>query len=155
MTSTETLSRIARILARLVAGEQPSARDLAGAPLAHAWSIVAGADTYRIRAVIAMPPDIHERWRVVMLLAIDPAAGWALVLAGDQVAWWVLGDPLPGDEASDHEAGDIARRAADWARRNGAEGRRNSAEGSRHSGEGTHNGAGGRDGRPLHCGGPR
>jgi hypothetical protein len=119
LTSTETLSRIACILARLVAGEQPSARDLAGAPLAHAWSMVAGADTYRIRAVIAMPPDIHDRWRVVVLLAIDPAAGWALVLAGDQVAWWVLGDPLPGDESLDHEADDIARRAVAWGSRDG------------------------------------
>jgi hypothetical protein len=144
LTSTETLSRIVRILARLVAGEQPSGRDLAGAPLAHAWSMVAGADTYRIRAVIAMPPDIHERWRVVVLLAIDPAAGWALVLAGDQVAWWVLGDPLPGDESLDHEAGDIARRAATWASGKSREGSRQSAEASR-------NGDGSRDGRPPHC----
>ena len=139
LTSTETLSRIARILARLAAAERPSSRELAGAPLASSWSIVAGADTYRIRAVTAMPPDIHERWRNVTLLALDDAAGWALVLAGEHVSWWVLGDPMPGGELPEDSA-EIARRAAAWGSRNGGEGSRNGGEGSRQSGEGRPNG---------------
>ena len=119
MTSAETLQRIAHVLARLAAGEQPNARDLAGAPLAKSWSIVTGEETFRIRAVTAMPPDIHARPRVVPLLAIDSATGWALVLVDDRIAWWVLGSPLPNSEAA-REPGEVLRRATAWTSRLGA-----------------------------------
>jgi hypothetical protein len=119
LSSIETLRRISRILERLVAGEQPGARELAGAPVAHSWSIATGEETYRIRAVIATAPDIHERPRIVTLLAIDRAAGWALVLVGNQVSWWLLGQSLPGDEMARDEPGEVAQRAAAWTSRHG------------------------------------
>jgi hypothetical protein len=113
----ESLRRISRILERLAAGEQPSARELAGAPLAHSWSVAKGEETYRIRAVIAMAPDIHERPRIVTLLAIDRAAGWALVLVANQVSWWLLGTPLPGEATARDEPAEVAQRAAAWTSR--------------------------------------
>jgi hypothetical protein len=116
LTAVETLRRITEILDRLAAGERPSARDLADAPLAQSWSIMTGEELYRIGAVIAMPHEIRERPRVAPLLAIDRTVGWALVLVDDRIVWWVLGNPLPGGATSEEPA-EIVRRAAAWTRR--------------------------------------
>ena len=115
MTSIETLNRIAEILERLAAGQQPSACDLSKAPLAESWSILAGQDMYRIGAVATIAPEMRPRPRIVPLLAIDVQKKWALVLVGNQVNWWVLGDPLLGMSAS-HDA-EVVRLAIAWARR--------------------------------------
>ena len=114
MTSVETLRRAARILEGLSAGGGPDARSLADAPLAEAWSTIPGEDIFRIGAVPQTPA--RGRPRIVPLLAIDREEKWALVLAGDRIDWWVLGDPMPGTSAPGNDA-EVIRRAAAWVQR--------------------------------------
>ena len=52
MTSIETMRRAEEVLGRLGAGEQPDAGALAGAVRADAWATIAGADVYRIGALV-------------------------------------------------------------------------------------------------------
>ena len=114
MTSVETLRRAADILERLSAGGKPDPRALADAPLAEAWSIIPGGDVYRIGAVPQAPA--RTRPRIVPLLAINLEEKWALVLADDRIAWWVLGAPMPGSAAPEDGA-EVIRLAAAWTRR--------------------------------------
>jgi hypothetical protein len=114
LTDNETLRRAAKILDRLAAGERPSARDLADAPLVESWSIIATADIYRIGAVLE--PDRRARPIIVPLLALKQAEKWALVLIDDRIAWWVLGTRLPGTAALEDEA-QVLRLATAWTRR--------------------------------------
>jgi len=114
VTSAETLRRAADILERLSAGGKPDPRALADAPLAEAWSIIPGEDVYRIGAVPQAPA--RTRPRIVPLLAIDPKEKWAVVLVDDRIAWWVLGEPMPGT-AAPQDGANIIRLAAAWTRR--------------------------------------
>jgi hypothetical protein len=114
VTSIETLRRAADILERLSAGGKPNARSLAEAPLAEAWSTIAGEDIYRIGAVPQAPAAPQPR--IVPLLAIDPEEKWALVLAGDRIEWWVLGEPMAGTAAPEDGA-KVIQLAAAWTRR--------------------------------------
>jgi hypothetical protein len=114
LTSSETLRRAAEILERLSAGGKPDPRALADAPLAEAWSIIPGEDVYRIGAVPQTPA--RTRPRIVPLLAIDLEEKWALVLAGDRIAWWVLGEPMAGT-AAPQDGTVVIRLAAAWTRR--------------------------------------
>jgi hypothetical protein len=114
LTRIETLRRAADILERLSADGKPDRRTLADAPLAEAWSIIPGGDVYRIGAV--PQASARTRPRIVPLLAIDPKEKWALVLAGDRIEWWVLGEPMAGT-AAPQDGAKIIRLAAAWTRR--------------------------------------
>jgi hypothetical protein len=114
VASVETLRRAADILERLSAGGKPNPRSLAEASLAEAWSTIAGEDIYRIGAVPQAPA--RTRPRIVPLLAIDVKEKWALVLAGNRIEWWVLGDPMAGT-AAPKDGTKIIQLAAAWTRR--------------------------------------
>jgi hypothetical protein len=114
LTSSETLRRATDILERLSAGEKPDPRALADAALAQAWSVIPGEDIYRIGAVPQAPAAPQPR--IVPLLAIDPEEKGALVLAGDRIEWWVLGEPMAGTAAPEDGA-KVIQLAAAWTRR--------------------------------------
>ena len=104
------LRRSVAALTRLRNGWRPNKSMLADARYAEHWLVIRRDDTTGYQ-FIGFPPRSPERSSmfIATVLAIDPAAGWALLAGGE---WIRTGDALPMQ--SPFDAADVAKCAESW-----------------------------------------
>ncbi len=109
--SDDLSRRSLRILQRMREGWCPDERLLADARRMRSWSIARGGDkTYQFAGVAADASGITSTV-VATLLAIDPAAAWALLFPA---RWVRLG--APSSTQAPVDPFDVVRRAEAWLR---------------------------------------
>jgi hypothetical protein len=106
------LRRSVAALTRLRSGWRPNKSMLADARHAEHWLVIRRDDTTGYQ-FIGFPPRAPEQSSmfIATVLAIDPAAGWALLAGGDLIK---IGEQLPTQ--SPLEPADLVRCAAAWLR---------------------------------------
>lgn len=104
------LDRSLEALARLREGWRPDGNLLATARYAEYWRVIRRDDTTGFQ-FIGFPPRSPERSSmfIATVLAMDPAAGWALLAGGE---WIRIGEQLPAQ--SPLEPADLAKCAESW-----------------------------------------
>jgi hypothetical protein len=92
------------ILERLRRGEQPTGRELADAMCIEQWRLVPGEVAPYLLAGTVAEQAISE-----VLIALDPAVGWARTVD----RWFVLGNAAPADRPLP-SASELMRDVAAW-----------------------------------------